>query len=317
MVNLKVDVVAMSSVVPSVELHRGLSKLESLGFDIHVAANMHSQHFAYAGDEVERANAFYAASNSNSDIVWAARGGYGACQMLQALEKMAIPSKQKILIGYSDVTALYQFVSHKWGWKILHASMICSTDFHQMREDDEQTLMSLLHSSFAISRWQKQSLDWIVAPQDPAEIIEGQLYGGNLAVICAMIGTPWQLDLSNKILFFEEIAESWSKVQRMLQQLYFCGSLNNCKAIVLGEFTHCRDASPQGLVTENNDSLKALRVTLSDEKAKHLVFSELGKALNIPICSGLPVGHCPQNAPLPLLATYSLSQNTGLSLLRW
>ncbi|MEH6444952.1 MAG: LD-carboxypeptidase [Oceanospirillaceae bacterium] len=318
---MKVEVVATSSVVPVIELQRGLNKLSDLGFSYHCATNLLDQDFIYAGSQEVRAQAFYAAAQSDAEVVWAVRGGYGAGQLLEILsylENKNIPIKKKLLIGYSDVTALFGFVTQKWGWRVLHASMLASADFHNIAPVDESALLGLIKQNYAQPCWHQQPLTWVSSQNLQLEHpIMAPLFGGNLAVICSLIGTPWQLDFSNKILFLEEIGESWSKVERMLQQLLFSGSLQKCKAIVLGEFTHCKDIAPSGLIDEDSSEREPIRTALSSQQALEHVFSKLAEALAIPIALGLPVGHCAHNAPLPLLANYKLSLDCGLELIDW
>ncbi|NQZ29860.1 MAG: LD-carboxypeptidase [Oceanospirillaceae bacterium] len=321
MTKIKVDVVATSSVVPKVELERGLVKLSALGFSFSLAENALTQDFAYAGDPQQRAKAFYDAAMSDSELVWAIRGGYGAAMLLRhlaALDANAATPKPKILIGYSDLTALNQFVSERWGWKILHAPMIASNDFHQMRIDDEAALMSFISGNVAKIRTKEAALTWIHRVNSALDNpIEARLNGGNLAVICSMIGTPWQLDFSGKIVFLEEIGESWCKIERMLQQLLLSGLLDKCKAVVLGEFSNCFDSSPRGLISDVDEARHNLRVVLTPEQAMQRVFSDFGSALNVPVCASVTVGHCAENSPLPLLANYRLCEENDLEFLSW
>lgn len=319
--SMKVEVVACSSVVPQVEFHWGLNKLVELGFKYHLASNISNQYFAYAGTADERAIAFYQAAKTDSPVVWAVRGGYGAAQILSQLQQLSSqygkPDK-KLLIGYSDVTALYQFVSEHWDWEILHASMISSKDFKNIHESDQASLLDFITNRSGNARWNAQPLNCISNLSFKCDkVISGQLFGGNLAVICSLIGTPWQLDFSDKILFLEEIGESWSKIDRMLLHLHLSGSLTHCKAIVLGQFIHCRDSSPQGLLRENASTLVDLRNPLSEEQGLELVFTQFSKLSTLPVYSGLPVGHIEQNAPLPLLAHYELSIHKGLVFKHW
>lgn len=316
-----VDVVACSSVVPPIELKRGLNKLTELGFAYRLGSNLSYQSFAYAGTIEERAIAFYQAAKADSQIIWAVRGGYGAAQLLTHLQRLSkeqgLP-KKKLLIGYSDLTALYQFVSEQWGWDILHASMVSSKDFQSINDRDQSALIQFIENRSGVARWQGKSLNCISkASLDSKSVISGQLYGGNLAVICSLIGTPWQLELSGKILFIEEIGESWCKIDRMLLQLYLAGCLTHCKAIVLGQFIHCRDTSPKGVLTEQSSELVDLRTPLSESEGLELVFYEFSNLCKLPIFSGLPVGHIEQNAPLPLLAHYELSIKNGLVFKHW
>jgi len=314
--NIKVDVVATSSVIPPVEFQFGIDKLSALGFELQFADNLLQQDFAYAGTAKLRANAFYQAAMSDSDVVWAVRGGYGASQLLTELEVLsavAHPKKKKILIGYSDLTALYQFVSDRWGWEILHAPMLASKDFHQMRSDDEQALLSLIKGEYAPVRYQEGGIKWLTANDDFS--VTASLSGGNLAVICSMIGTPWQLDFSGKLLFLEEIGESWCKIERMLQHLLLSGALKQCKGIVLGEFTNCFDTSPKGLKSRQGDDYCALRTAFNPTQALEKVFCNLAAQLDVPIGYGLAVGHCSENAPLALFKNYRLSTQQGLERL--
>ncbi|NRA20284.1 MAG: LD-carboxypeptidase [Oceanospirillaceae bacterium] len=316
---IRVEVVATSSVVPKVELHLGLDRLKVLGFEVNVADNIMARDFAYAGGVEQRAAAFYAAAMSASEIVWAVRGGYGASQLLSQLEilsRTGLPPSQKILIGYSDVTALYEFVTQRWGWKILHAPMLASADFHQMRTDDEAALLSIISTGALQVRYREQDLQWLHQTAS-FESLAAPLYGGNLAVVCSLIGSPWQLDFSGKIVFFEEIGESWCKIDRLLQQLFLSGALRHCKAIVLGEFTNCADLSPRGRVSPDSEEYVNLRDVLTPKEAMRRVFSRLGAALDVPVCAGLAVGHCVANAPLPLQANYRLSNARGLEFISW
>ncbi len=318
---MKVKVIATSSVVPKIEFKQGLEKLRGLGFEVDVADNMLEQDFAYAGDQQLRAQQLIKAAQSDAQICWAVRGGYGAIQILPLLARMsedAVVDSDKLLIGYSDLTALYQFVSEQWGWRILHAPMVSSKDFREMSTIDQRSLLALIESGSCDEKpWQKQPLQWISHAGLANEAVNAPLFGGNLAVICSMIGTPWQLDFTGKILFLEEVAESWCKIERMLDQLYLSGCLDQCKAIVLGKFSHCRDSSPAGLKSEDSDQKEAIRETFTEDEAVQRIFLQLANKLNIPVAYGLSIGHFDDNAALPMLANYRLSLDKGLELISW
>jgi muramoyltetrapeptide carboxypeptidase len=191
--------------------------------------------------------------------------------------------------------------------------MLASKDFHQMRSDDEQALLNLIKGGSAPVRYREGAIKWLTVPGDFA--VTASLSGGNLAVICSMIGTPWQLDFSGKLLFLEEIGESWCKIERMLQHLLLSGALKQCKGIVLGEFSNCFDTSPKGLKNKVGDDYGALRTAFNPAQAFEKVFSNLSTQLDVPIGYGLAVGHCSENAPLALFKNYRLSTEQGLELL--
>src|SRR5207244_5093163 len=124
---MRVGIVAASSQVPAVEFEAGVRHLKEFGFEPVVHEQVSARHFIFPGTDEERARGFFEyAKDPGISIVWMARGGYGAQRILPLLDELTAkqgkPAK-KLLVGYSDVTVLHEYVRTRWGWSTLHAPM--------------------------------------------------------------------------------------------------------------------------------------------------------------------------------------------------
>ena len=127
---IRIAVVAASSAVPQVELAMGVAHLRAAGMIVDVQSNCASQSFVFAGNDHERAESFFAAAMSaDNEVLWCACGGYGAARILPLLDRLTSEHGRpplKLLVGFSDATALMSFVRQRWGWKTTHAPMVIS-----------------------------------------------------------------------------------------------------------------------------------------------------------------------------------------------
>ncbi|OFZ70443.1 MAG: hypothetical protein A3K03_05830 [Bdellovibrionales bacterium RIFOXYD1_FULL_44_7] len=313
---MRVGIVAPSGVVPKIEFQEGVAKLSGSGFEAVVHPQCFCQHLFYAGTDEERSRAFYeSASDPSLDIIWAARGGYGATRILPWLEKMTefhgIP-KHKLFVGYSDATALMAYVKDRWGWSTLHAPMPGVGEFSKITPANWSTLLSFLNK-----RQEKFSKKLNFLEKKPSKPIIGEVVGGNLAVIASMVGTPFALDAKNKILFLEEVSEAPYRIDRFVQQLAWGGSFEGVKAIVLGTFSDCDDIVFDVLADRKTGKKKPLRAKVNLERSLEDIFGFVEDSFGIPIAMGLSVGHGGGNLPLPLGAQYKLSKDGDFELSKW
>ena len=174
-----------------------------------------------------------ALNDDSTDIIWAMRGGYGSARLIDQLKLLKKPQKDKIFIGYSDITALHLFFSQKWGWKTIHGAVL-----REIYEEDKDP-SNLTKVVEIISKKHKKIVmnDLLPLNQSGNEqnIIEGEITGGNLKIIETSIGTDWQIISKDKILFLEEIGEAEYQIDRILVHLKQAGLLD-VKAIVFGAF---------------------------------------------------------------------------------
>lgn len=230
-------------------------------------------HASFADDEVQ--------------AVHCLRGGYGCGRLLPGIDRELLARKAKLLIGYSDITALHA-VLNGLGVPSLHAPMLTSDLVREDRAADAQALFKLLRDGLPAGELPRPALlegAWHVAGAgDKAGPVEGLLLGGNLAIIASLIGTPWALPMrDDAILFLEDINEEPYRVDRLLCQLRHSGMLDAARGFVIGSFTHeTEPASPAAVLRE--------------------YLEPLGK----PVLAGWPSGHGTPNRALPLGARVRL-----------
>lgn len=306
----RIGIVGTSSVVPRLELADGIEKLRSNGFEVEIHPTVLKKHLWWSNRDEERARGFWEfAHNSHTDVIYCGRGGYGASRLLPILDRWTqrdgAPKRRKLLVGFSDITALAEYVRSRWGWDTLHAPMPSGSVMLKMPRAHERALWAWIRGeSVANEPWGK--LKFFGAR--PAAAIQGELIGGNIAVWTALVGTPYAPNSQGRLVFLEEISENPGRIDRMVQQLESSGTLRGVRGIVLGDFTDCEDRPPQGRISERSKKLGPIRSKVPLLRALREIFGGLGERLGVPVAYGLPVGHDPRrNAPLPLGVPYRLS----------
>ena len=222
-------------------------------------------------DAVRLADLHAALADDEVAAIHCLRGGYGAMRLLPDIDTRLLRRKPKLLIGYSDITALHAL----WvlnGAPCLHAPMPASDLIKPGREADAQALFELLRNGLPAGA--------VLAPTLDAQGLrlpgcaQGLLVGGNLSLVAGLLGTPWAWPVQGAILFLEEVAEEPYRVDRLLTQLRLAGVLDAAAGFVVGSFSEA--ASPAALL--------------------HDTLGGLGK----PVLGGWPAGHGTPNRPLPL-----------------
>ena len=225
-------------------------------------------------DALRLADLHAALADDDVAAIHCLRGGYGSLRLLDGVDAALLRRKPKLLIGYSDITALHALWALH-GLPSLHAPMPASDLIKPGREDDEAALFHLLRHGLQAGTVLAPALEpgALCAPGEAT----GTLIGGNLSLMAALLGTPWAWQAQQTqgaILFLEDINEEIHRIDRLLTQLRLAGVLDAVGGIVLGSFT--KGASPAAL----------LRETLLP--------------LNKPVLGGWPTGHGTPNRPLPM-----------------
>jgi muramoyltetrapeptide carboxypeptidase len=300
--------------VPRLELEAGVERLRGEGFEINVDPLCFEQHFTYAGSDAPRARSLWeAAVDPEIDVLWMARGGYGATRLLPELERLTVahgkPMPRKLVVGYSDVTALHEFVRRRWGWATLHAPMPAEANFGEYPPEHWRALIDLIRRRHPGCAWGERPLAWLTEPVD----VSGELIGGNISLWAAMTGTPYAPAAARgKLIFFEDVGEKFYRIDRMVTQIRQAGLLDGTAGIVLGDFTNCDDDGVK-MVRGPGETRVPLRQQYDWERAVAEIFGGLG----VPVARGLPVGHGPNFAPLPLGARYRVGGDGRVELLTW
>jgi muramoyltetrapeptide carboxypeptidase LdcA involved in peptidoglycan recycling len=203
-----------------------------------------------------------------------------------------------------------------------------AADLSAIRPDEWRATVQLVMRNRPPIPYERPCLSFIT--DRPNQPIAGELVGGNLSLWQSLIGTPWQADVRGKILFLEDLSEPFYRIDRMFTHVVQSGGLDGAAAVVLGDFTDCNDESHQVLkppaTEEERAKLRAdraaaprvpLRKTFDQREAFDVIFGEVGRRLGVPVATGLPVGHGPNFAPLPLGARYELDPSGALRLSEW
>jgi muramoyltetrapeptide carboxypeptidase len=274
----KVAIVAMSGPCDPVRLNNGVKVLESLGLSCVVTESCYQRlGFLSAPDDLRLRNLHESFASPEIRGIFAARGGYGAQRLLPYIDYGLIKKNPKVFAGYSDVTALHIILNQKCDLVTFHAPMPIS-DFGSV-EGVTSTLQSLNDVLFkGIINFPKNNITLVPGS------VSAPLVGGNLSVIVSSLGTPYEIDTHNRILFLEDINEEPYKIDRMLLQLKYAEKLKDAAGFILGDF------SPQ--------TLETLRQPVYD------LLVPLGK----PTVAGFPCGHTSPNITLPLGMVYILGK---------
>lgn len=306
----RVGVLALSSVVPQVELKRGVARLERAGFDVKVHAGVKKQSRFFAGDDRTRAQALLDyVQDPKIDVIWCARGGYGSARLLEMLRAHAVtPSHAKCFVGLSDVTALFGFIRSQWGMSVLHGSMPATEAFLSQKPREWESLCAWARGERGEQSWSTFKLK--AESPAPRRAAQGVLVGGNLTLIQSLLGTPDAPDYRGKVVFLEEVDEPLYRIDRTLNHLARAGVWQGVAGVVLGTFDRCRDPVLKS-------GRKPVRRALSVPGAIHKIVAELGECYDFPVFSGLPVGHGPRQHALPIGAQVRVSEQGRFEIEQW
>lgn len=208
--------------------------LESWGLHVVLGKNLFNQNNHFSGTDAERCQDFQDALDDKSvKAIWAARGGYGSVRILDQLDFTNFQDNPKWIIGYSDITAFHNHI-HNLGFETMHAMM--TTSLEDKPEEIVETIASFKRALFG------KKLSYTVASSKYNRItslnakqpIEGQLIGGNIAIITSMLASESQMDTDYKILFIEEVGEYKYSIDRMLQSLKRAGYFTKVNAVIVG-----------------------------------------------------------------------------------
>ncbi|MGK0413928.1 MAG: muramoyltetrapeptide carboxypeptidase, partial [Polaribacter sp.] len=213
---------------------------ESWGLKVVLGKNIYNQNNHFAGTDQERCQDFQEAlDNPNIKAIWSARGGYGSVRILDLLDFTTFKQNPKWVIGYSDITAFHNHI-HNLGFETLHAMM--PTSLEEKPETIVETIASFKKVLFG------EEISYTIPSSTynrtlSSKEINGQIIGGNLAILASMLGSESQLNTKNKILFIEEIGEYKYSIDRMLQSLKRAGYFTKVNAVIIGNMSSIKKNS--------------------------------------------------------------------------
>ena len=277
----KIAIISPAGAVDASQLEKGLEMIKSKGFEPVLGEHLYTKHsngYNYAGTEKERLNDInWALNDDEISAVWASRGGYGCQHLLEGLNLKGFEKNPKWYIGYSDNTVIQSYLLKK-GFASIHGQTIKTSSFG-VTEDSYDLIFALLKGkkpkySLASHQFNKEG------------IIDGELVGGNLALIYALLGTKYSFDFKDKILFIEDIGENFYALDRMIMSLELAGVFKKIKGLIVGGMTNMGDEK------ENKQYEESF-----DEFAFKLISDRISK-YDFPTVFAFPNGHIKDNRPL-------------------
>lgn len=267
----KIAILAPAGPVDSLLVDSAALVISQIGYEPVVYPTAHGKYGYFSAPHSERlADLKAALTDSTVRAILCARGGYGAAILLDSLATLPIADDPKWIIGFSDISALHGLMASK-NVASIHSSMAKHIALGP-DDQDNAALFDILKGNFPVYTVATDTL----SHQGRAE---GMLLGGNLAVIQALIETPYNIIKPNTILFIEDVSEPIYKVQRMIYQLRMAGVFNNIKGLIVGQFT---EYNPDGIYEDMN-------VMIADALADYP---------DLPVAFNFPVGHVDHNVPL-------------------
>lgn len=275
-----------SAVRDKAAFRRGVARLKALGHHVEIDPAALSSHMRFAGDDATRLESINRAARSGADIALITRGGYGLTRLLPDLPYKAMAraiDRGTQFVGLSDFTALQLALLAKTGASTW-AGPALGEDFGAEAAPDE-----IMQACFDdLVSGQGEGVGWRIAKgqltvADEFLVERATLWGGNLAVLTSLLGTPWWPQVRGGVLFLEDVNEHPFRVERMLTQLLHAGVLAKQKAVVLGQFTNYR------LVPKHDKGFDLPKVV-----------QWLAQQLKVPVLAGLPFGHTPTKVLLPV-----------------
>ncbi|MBC8060193.1 MAG: LD-carboxypeptidase [Clostridiaceae bacterium] len=271
-------------------IQKGISFLKNQGFNIIEGTHLYDNWGYLAGKDKDRASDIMEMfKNQDVDMILCIRGGYGSSRLLPYLDYDMIKTHPKIFAGFSDITVFLNSFYEKCELTTFHSPMGSS------KLEDIETFKSFMftlmegYKPYTIKNPPEFTTQCIVKG-----VVEGNLIGGNLGLICNSLGTPYEIDMKDKIIFLEEVGEEPYRVDRILTQLLLAEKLQQCKGIILGQFKGC--------------DLPHYEKSLTLQE----VFQDRLYNLDIPIFSGFCSGHDYPKLTLPIGAIVKMDSEAGV-----
>ena len=248
---------------------------ESWGLKVVLSDSIYERKDALAGSDQIRSMAFQKLLDDESiKAIIGARGGYGTVRMIDLLDFSHFSKNPKWLCGFSDITVLHSHIQNNFAIQTLHSCMPVTMGLDAKSDDSlkEALFGSFINYSFPIHTLNRNA------------DCEGTVIGGNLSVLCSILGSKSDMDWGNKILFIEDVGEYYYHIDRMMQELKRSGKLKNLKALLVGGMTKMNE----------NDAPFAFNKTCEE------IISDTLSEYNYPLFFNFPSGHQNENLTIKL-----------------
>ncbi len=272
--------------------HQGIEILKDYGFQVREPERFWPGQDYLADTDYNRGEEFNRLwQDPEIKALLALRGGYGCLRILDKINLRAVEQNSKLLIGFSDVSVLHNYLNEKTGLVTLHGPVLMT-----LSNLDKPSRNRFFYS--LLGKWNKTIDCPDLEILRGGDNVQGILTGGNLSSIATMIGTEYMPDWQGKIVVLEDIQEPVYRLDRLFTQLTLAGMFDGVHGLILGDFS----------TSYNQDRLEKIK---DIEKVWSRVL-ELTDSLNIPIWGGFHSGHTPSNMTLPVGAIAVMNSRKGV-----
>jgi len=269
-----VGIVSPAKTISAGAIENAVQIIEAFGFKVKLGKYTTSAFHQFAGTDEQRASDFQQMlDDSEVKMILCARGGYGSVRIIDRLDFTSFLDHPKWIVGFSDITVFHSHLFSNFGIESIHAKMPLNFPEPGAKDDSIEKLISAVSGERLNYEIPSHSLN-------RTGIAEARIVGGNLSILCSMLGSRSDIDTDGNILFIEEVGENLYRLDRMMWTLKRAGKLSNLAALVVGGLTDIED----------ND--------IKFGKSAEEIIAEAVADFNYPVCFNFPAGHQKENYPL-------------------
>jgi muramoyltetrapeptide carboxypeptidase len=262
------------------DLEQAIANVRSCGWEPVVGEHVLERDGYLAGSDQHRiADLNRFAHDDSIDAIWCLRGGYGAMRLLDALDYAAFEKRPRALIGYSDITALHAAIGQRANLVTFHGP----TARAELTDFTRNSFAQAMSRENGAAMPKHAGMTTLVGGK-----ATGRVVGGNLAIVAALVGTPYAWKLDDAILVLEDVSEQVYRIDRMLTQLCLSGALERLAGLAFGNFTDIPDDAS------------------NVERPLERVLRDFAENVGVPAVMNFPIGHVPDHLTLPLGAIADL-----------
>jgi muramoyltetrapeptide carboxypeptidase len=278
-----IGLVAPASTPSSSEkIEKGVRYLESLGYRVIVGKHVSEVYGYLAGTDEQRASDFNSmVADANVKAIIAIRGGYGTPRILPLIDYRSLKRNPKIIVGYSDVTALQLAIFRKTGLVTFSGPMSGVEMWDGIDPYTEDKFWRIITSNKKVEHLRNPDEETLAIMR--AGTGSGRILGGNFALVASLIGTPYMPDLKKAILVLEDVDEAPHRIDRMLAQLSHAGILKNLSGLVFGKFTDCVPSDPTKPYLTIDQILQEIPAKVTCPVIANFQYGHIAKKLTIPL----------------------------------
>ncbi|MBI9033392.1 MAG: LD-carboxypeptidase [Bacteroidales bacterium] len=287
----KIGIISPAGKISKDIIDPAISLLEKMGYIPVKGTHIYAGEFQMAGKDEQRLSDIQQMINDPEiKAIFATRGGYGLVRIIDKIDFKPLVTNPKWIVGYSDITILHAHLQGK-----LHLASIHGVMLKEYQSCSQRSLNSLTKSLSG----SKSSYEIKSHPFNQPGECDGILTGGNLSIICSLLGSSTEINTDGKILFIEEIGEHHYHIDRMIRQLKRAGKLKNLAGLIVGSFSHMRDEPKDFGMTA------------------YEIIAQAISEYDFPVCFDFPAGHTENNYALVLGTEMEIDIRPSVSVLRF